>query len=121
MNANARRLRTGKQTPTPISEYLAAIGSKGGQKSRRKLTKAQAQAMVRAREAKRNSKLIRLPILSGPLKGHVEILESESAKVGSLRIIKQFYSDSLAETKAVVSMKHRVVSGGLEFVEATLK
>lgn len=30
MNANARRSRTGKQTPTPISEYLASIGSKGG-------------------------------------------------------------------------------------------
>lgn len=34
-------------------QYLAAIGRKGGQKSRRKLTKAQARAMVRARTAKR--------------------------------------------------------------------
>jgi hypothetical protein len=36
-----------------ISKYLAAIGRKGGQKSRRKLTKAQAREMVRARTAKR--------------------------------------------------------------------
>ena len=34
-------------------KYLADIGRKGGQKSRRKLTKAQARAMVRARTAKR--------------------------------------------------------------------
>ena len=53
MNANARRLKTGKQTPTPISEYLASIGSKGGKVSRRTLTTAQAKAMVKAREAKR--------------------------------------------------------------------
>ena len=33
--------------------YLSDIGRKGGQKSRRKLTKAQARAMVRARTAKR--------------------------------------------------------------------
>lgn len=31
----------------PIKKYLAEIGRKGGQKSRRKLTKAQARAMVR--------------------------------------------------------------------------
>jgi len=36
-----------------VKEYLAAIGRRGGQKSRRKLTKAQARAMVRARTAKR--------------------------------------------------------------------
>ena len=36
-----------------IKQYLAAIGRKGGQKSRRKLTKAQARAMVRARTANR--------------------------------------------------------------------
>ena len=53
MNANARRSRTGKQTPTPISEYLASIGSKGGKVSRRTLTTAQAKAMVAARERKR--------------------------------------------------------------------
>ena len=35
-------------------KYLAAIGAKGGKASRRTLTKAQAQAMVKAREAKRN-------------------------------------------------------------------
>ena len=53
MSANARQSRTGKQTPTPISEYLASIGSKGGKASRRTLTTAQAMAMVKAREAKR--------------------------------------------------------------------
>ena len=37
----------------PVKAYLSEIGRKGGQKSRRKLTKAQAQAMVRARTAKR--------------------------------------------------------------------
>jgi len=36
-----------------VKQYLSAIGRKGGQKSRRKLTKAQARAMVRARTAKR--------------------------------------------------------------------
>ena len=36
-----------------IKAYLAEIGSIGGQKSTRKLTKAQARAMVRARTAKR--------------------------------------------------------------------
>ena len=46
----------GKQTPTPISEYLASIGSKGGKVSRRTPTTAQAQAMVKAREAKRSKK-----------------------------------------------------------------
>ena len=37
----------------PVKAYLSAIGRKGGQKSRRKLTKAQARAMVKAREALR--------------------------------------------------------------------
>ena len=36
-----------------VSKYLATIGSIGGKKSRRTLTTEQAQAMVRAREAKR--------------------------------------------------------------------
>ena len=36
-----------------IKQYLAEIGRRGGQKSKRKLTKAQARAMVRARTAKR--------------------------------------------------------------------
>ncbi len=36
-----------------VLNYLAAIGRKGGQKSRRTLTPAQAKAMVKAREAKR--------------------------------------------------------------------
>jgi len=38
-----------------ITEYLKTIGSKGGKKSRRTLTKAQARAMVRAREKKRKA------------------------------------------------------------------
>ena len=37
-------------------KYLAEIGKRGGQVSRRKLTKAQARAMVKAREAKRKAK-----------------------------------------------------------------
>jgi len=37
-------------------KYLASIGSKGGKKSRRTLTSAQAKAMVKAREAKRPKK-----------------------------------------------------------------
>jgi len=36
-----------------VQKYLAAIGRRGGQKSKRKLTKAQARAMVKARTAKR--------------------------------------------------------------------
>lgn len=36
-----------------VKAYLAEIGRRGGQKSKRKLTKAQARAMVRARTAKR--------------------------------------------------------------------
>jgi hypothetical protein len=36
-----------------IREYLRKIGAKGGAKSKRVLTTAQARAMVRAREAKR--------------------------------------------------------------------
>lgn len=46
----------GAQAPAgsfAVREYLAEIGRRGGQKSRRKLTKAQARAMVRARTAKR--------------------------------------------------------------------
>lgn len=41
----------------PITAYLSSIGRKGGQKSRRTLTKEQARAMVRARTAKRVKKL----------------------------------------------------------------
>jgi hypothetical protein len=37
-------------------KYLAAIGSKGGKKSRRTLTPEQAKAMVQSREAKRKNK-----------------------------------------------------------------
>ena len=42
---------------TLVQIFLAEIGRKGGQKSRRKLTKEQAQAMVKARTAKRAAKL----------------------------------------------------------------
>lgn len=41
-------------TKKELSEYFAKIGSKGGQKSRRTLTAAQARKMVKAREAKKN-------------------------------------------------------------------
>jgi hypothetical protein len=56
MSANARQSKIGEKTPTPISEYLASIGSKGGKISRRTLTTAQAKAMVKARESKRPKK-----------------------------------------------------------------
>jgi len=39
-------------------KYLSEIGKKGGQKSRRVLTKEQAQAMVRAREAKKKKDVV---------------------------------------------------------------
>jgi hypothetical protein len=39
-----------------LREYFAKIGSKGGKKSKRTLTTAQARAMVKAREAKRKKK-----------------------------------------------------------------
>jgi hypothetical protein len=39
-----------------VRKFLAEIGSKGGKKSRRKLTRAQAKKMVEAREKKRRSK-----------------------------------------------------------------
>jgi hypothetical protein len=46
-----------------IKAYLAEIGRRGGQKSRRKLTREQAQAMVRAREQKRRAKQPKPPEL----------------------------------------------------------
>lgn len=39
-----------------IREYFSKLGKKGGAKSRRVLTPEQAQAMVKAREAKRKKK-----------------------------------------------------------------
>ena len=36
-----------------VHEYLAKIGKKGGQKSRRTLTRAQSLTMIEAREKKR--------------------------------------------------------------------
>lgn len=36
-----------------LKDYFAAIGSKGGKKSRRTLTTKQARAMVKTREAKK--------------------------------------------------------------------
>lgn len=47
---------SGHSMKTQVQQYLSAIGRKGGQKSRRKLTKAQARAMVAAREKKRAEK-----------------------------------------------------------------
>ena len=41
---------------TAIQKYLAEIGRKGGQASRRTLTPEQARAMVEAREKKRKKK-----------------------------------------------------------------
>lgn len=39
--------------PMDAKKYLAMIGSKGGKKSRRKLTPEQARAMVASRERRR--------------------------------------------------------------------
>lgn len=40
-----------------VREYFRQIGAKGGKKSRRILTAKQARAMVKAREAKKKSKV----------------------------------------------------------------
>jgi hypothetical protein len=39
-----------------LREYFKAIGSKGGKKSKRKLTSTEAREMVRVREAKRKGR-----------------------------------------------------------------
>jgi hypothetical protein len=39
-----------------LHEYMVSIGSKGGKKSKRVLTPAQARAMVKLREEKRRDK-----------------------------------------------------------------
>lgn len=44
-------------------KYLAEIGRRGGQKSKRKLTKAQARKMVRARTAKRAALLHNIAVI----------------------------------------------------------
>jgi hypothetical protein len=41
------------ETSSPVSEYLARIGRKGGTRSRRSLSSEEAQNMVRVREARR--------------------------------------------------------------------
>jgi hypothetical protein len=41
------------ETSSPVSEYLARIGRKGGSKSRRRLSPEEARNMVRVREARR--------------------------------------------------------------------
>ena len=41
------------KTASPISEYLARIGRKGGSKSRRRLSPEEAKNMVRVRETRR--------------------------------------------------------------------
>lgn len=48
-----RETETKKAMPPAISAYLADIGRKGGQKSKRVLTPEQAKEMVEARETKR--------------------------------------------------------------------
>lgn len=45
-----------KQIPESVRQHMAMLGAKGGAKSRRKLTKAEARRMVKAREAKRAKK-----------------------------------------------------------------
>jgi hypothetical protein len=42
-----------KEAQKNVSEYLAAVGRRGGLASRRKLTRSQAKQMVAIREAKR--------------------------------------------------------------------
>lgn len=49
-----------KQVPREVRAYLAAIGSKGGAKSRRSLSSETARDMVRVREARR---MFNLPAL----------------------------------------------------------
>ena len=41
------------KTPRSVNSYLSRIGRKGGSKSRRKLSSADARNMVRVREARR--------------------------------------------------------------------
>ena len=45
-----------KMKKTAVSKYLAEIGKKGGEKSKRKLTPEQARDMVKAREKKKKAK-----------------------------------------------------------------
>lgn len=42
-----------KKPPTSVSTYLAEIGKRGGQKSRRRLSREDARNMVRVREARK--------------------------------------------------------------------
>lgn len=49
-----RASRSENGLPENLFSYLSAIGRRGGQKSKRTLTKAQARAMVAAREKKRS-------------------------------------------------------------------
>jgi len=49
-------MKTRKTVDQIISEYMSKIGSKGGKKSKRVLTKKQARAMVKIREEKRKNK-----------------------------------------------------------------
>lgn len=46
-------MKSRKPTPALMSAYFAEIGRRGGKKSKRTLTSAQAKAMVEAREQKR--------------------------------------------------------------------
>lgn len=50
-----KKTETKKALPPALSAYLAGIGKRGGEKSRRVLTPEQAKAMVEAREKKRKA------------------------------------------------------------------
>lgn len=50
-----------KRIPKAVSDYMEAIGSEGGKRSRRTLTPEQAKAMVKARELKRAAGVARKP------------------------------------------------------------
>jgi rRNA-processing protein FCF1 len=53
--------KTKPLTPSIVSAYLAEIGRKGGQKSRRTLTTEQAKAMRAKREEKRKARAAERP------------------------------------------------------------
>ena len=52
-NAEVHRTPAGTYDRTAVQKYLSQIGRRGGQKSRRTLTKQQSTAMTAAREKKK--------------------------------------------------------------------
>ena len=52
-NTNYKCILTLDDSELSVNKYAALMGAKGGKKSRRTLTKKQAQAMVKAREKKK--------------------------------------------------------------------